>query len=301
MSGSVGERGAPASTALALQKAAPEALATCPGLDAYLGELLTARVMASSKCREFGSMRQMSASATTPAFMEEQWHLALAHAGVNVDAFHLLPVPGTAPAGGNKAACYPAGEELFDVEGDLVRGSVLEEANAPERRGQIRIAIYDDVDPDDPVAIAELGAVLRHEIRHGEQRQVCGDALFDLDRLADDIISLKVGDRSDDGGLYRAKPTELDANASASQFLYSEHAAVVDQILAGDDAILAISNTPPGRLEDLPAKTVAFMFVLREVAEDPNRFDDGLPFEQHLARIDPRWGALWLALGRTTP
>ena len=234
--------------------------------------------------------------AANRVLLEHAWDLVLARAGVDPDRFHLLPVPGAAVAGYNKAACYPPGELLVDDPDDLLRGELLREANAPEHRANHRIAIYEDINPEDDQAMAVLLGKLRHEVRHAEQRDACGQALFDLDELAGELCSYKVGGLPGGAFMYHLKPVEADANAAAAELLRSE--GVQDLVLASSDAVLARSNTPPGDLADLPAKTVAFMFTLREVADQVARQAQAERFADLLAAINPHYGAQWLALGR---
>jgi len=173
---------------------------------------------------------------------------------------------------------------------------MLVEANLPEHRKKHRIAIYEDVNPDDPIGVATMAAKLRHELRHAEQRDACGEELFSLDELAGQLVSWKAGGLPCGGSLYHLKPIEVDANAASAMFLRESYADDVEAILKGENGVLARSNTAPGDLLDLPAKTVAFMFGFREVAEDPVRCSSGLSFVQRLRLISPRWGELWAAM-----
>ncbi|HEX3804854.1 MAG TPA: hypothetical protein VHV75_18660 [Solirubrobacteraceae bacterium] len=225
--------------------------------------------------------------------MEGAWNAALSDSNLPASSVHLLLVPGSAVQDHNKAACYPPGKELIEEAGDLVSGSVLAEANSPEHIDQHRIAIYEDVDEADPVAFAILAGTLRHELRHAEQRVACGGVLFALDELAEQLVLWKVGGLPGGALLYQSKPIELDANAASARFLHRHFSDVVEKILEGPDAALARPNTPPGDLSDLSAKTVAFMFCLREVAEEPARFPSGLPFSARLRLIGPEWAELW--------
>jgi hypothetical protein len=177
--------------------------------------------------------------------MEAIWDRAVAACGLDPSTVHLLPVAGAAVHGFNQAACYPPGHVLVDDPDDLVRGAVLEEANQPEHMMKHRIAIYEDVDPDDPTAVAVLGAKLRHELRHAEQREACGGDLFALDELAGMIISWKAGGLPRSSSLYHLKPIEIDANAASAMFVREAYPAAVDPILDSDDGVLARSNTPP--------------------------------------------------------
>lgn len=235
----------------------------------------------------------MSVSPKTDPFIQEAWDQAVASSGLHAAGVHLLPVPGAAVQGTNKAACYPRDKVLVDDPDDLLHGPMLAEANLPQIRPMHRIAIYEDVDEDDPVAIAILAATLRHELRHAEQHETCGEALRPLDELADCVVSWKVGGLSGSGLLYNFKPTELDANGASAMFLRRHYPDEVEVILEGEDSALARSNTPPGSLLDLPAKTVAFLFSFREVAEDPARTPSGLGFRQRLGYIQPQWAELW--------
>ncbi len=185
---------------------------------------------------------------------------------------------------------------MDDEPGDVIRGPALEEANFPEIINKQRIAIYSDFDEDDPVELAILGGKLRHEIRHAEQRlSTCGGELFALVELAEEIARVKVGGLPKGARIYNLMPVELDANAAAACFLRAHHGTVVDDILRGEDAALARSNTPPEAIADLPAKTVAFMFIFREIAEDPAHFAN-ISFEDRLARISSQAAAHWRAL-----
>jgi hypothetical protein len=96
--------------------------------------------------------------------------------------------------------------------------------------------------------------------------------------------------------MYHLKPVESDANAASGELLHAE--GVQELVLASPDAVLGRSNTPPGDLADLPAKSVAFMFTLREVADRVARDAHAGHFVELLAAIDPRYGAQWEALGR---
>lgn len=233
----------------------------------------------------------MSVSPGTEWFMEQAWNRVIASTRMDPSQLHLLPISGAAVVGHNQAACYPPSCVLLDEPDDLLRGAILVEANLPCHRDKHRIAIYEDVDPADSTAVAIMAAKLRHEVRHA-----CGQHLFDLDDLAQCLASWKVGDLPGGAALYHHKPIELDANAASASFLRQHYPDEVGAILDGGDGVLARSKTPPGDLLDLPAKTVAFMFGLREVAEDPTRSSSGLTFANRLGQIHPRCRTLWEAL-----
>lgn len=142
------------------------------------------------------------------------WDEVVRASGFDPSQVHLLPVPGAAIPEHNKAACYPPHIELVDEPHDLLRGAMLDEANSSEHQGKHRIAIYEEVDAEDRVAVAIMAATLRHELRHAEQREALGGDLFALDELADQLVSWKVGGMPKAASLYHAKPIELDANAT---------------------------------------------------------------------------------------
>jgi hypothetical protein len=66
-------------------------------------------------------------------------------------------------------------------------------------------------------------------------------------------------------------------------------------VLNSDYNALARSNTDPGPLTDLPTKMIAFLYLLREVADDPIR-SQGITFEQRLRRVSERAARTWAAL-----
>jgi hypothetical protein len=86
----------------------------------------------------------------------------------------------------------------------------------------------------------------------------------------------------------------MDANAAAAMFLSARFPELIDHILATDNAPLARSNTGPGELTDLPAKTVAQLFAFREVAEAPATFDNSpVPFATRLRLVDLNAAIIW--------
>ncbi len=133
----------------------------------------------------------MAVSENADPPLVDAWRVALAHAGLDENDFYVLACPGTVVEGYAKAASYEPGVE--QDEDDLLTGEVLAEANDPEHRMKHRVAVFDDVDWDDPVKVAVLTATLRHEIEHARQRVACGGVLFAVNQYADDAISFKAG------------------------------------------------------------------------------------------------------------
>ena len=120
--------------------------------------------------------------------------------------------------------------------------------------------------------------------------------------MLDHIFCLKVRQLTNGSIWYQFKPIEADANAASALFLRRHYPGALDAILDTADAPLARSNTGPGDLRDLPAKTVGVMFNLREVAESPESWD-GLPirFVDRLRDESPEAARIWETLsGRIT-
>jgi hypothetical protein len=238
----------------------------------------------------------MTVSPDVPPVLVEQWRSAVADAGLDENQVHLLALSGRPAPGKPKAASYPAGHHLSDDPEDIIRGPALLEANQPEILVKQRIATYIEFDQTDSLELAIAAAKLRHELRHAEQRlSPRGDELFALDELADQIVKWKVGGLPGGVYLYNAKPTEIDANAAAAAYLRKAHTLEVPGILKSKDGVLARSKTPPEALDDLPAKTVAFIFQFREIAEDPAR-RGAMTFEERLASISDSAARCWRSL-----
>ena len=94
------------------------------------------------------------------------------------------------------------------------------------------------------------------------------------------------------GILYGLIPAEMDANAAAAKFLRERRPEAINMVLNSDYNALARSNTDPGPLTDLPTKMIAFLYLLREVADDPTR-SQGITFEERLRRVSERAARTW--------
>jgi hypothetical protein len=140
-----------------------------------------------------------------------------------------------------------------------------------------------------------LAGLLRHEIRHAEQYDTLGQVFFDVYDLAELVCQWKVGGLPRGGVLYGLIPAEMDANAAAAKFLRERRPEAIDAVLNSDHNVLARSNTDPGPLTDLPTKMVAFLYLLREVADDPAR-SRGVTFDDRLRRVSERAARTWEAL-----
>jgi hypothetical protein len=225
--------------------------------------------------------------------LTEAFNVAVDDAELDGGDFYLLACPGAAD-GSARAAWYPPGEQLAVDE--LLAESMLAEANAANARNRHRIAVLEDFDADDPVETALVTAKLRHELEHARQYMACGHPLRELDAITDSILGWKAGGINGSGAFYNLKPIELDANAAASMLLrrrYDED--VVAGVLESDDAALARSLTGPGDPDTLLTRTVCFIFLFHDIAEDPVH-RGALAFDRRLELAARGAGALWLQL-----
>jgi hypothetical protein len=225
--------------------------------------------------------------------LQRAWDEALQSSLLDGSQVHVFPVPVAAAFHEQTAICYAPDIELVDEAPHLLCGATLIEANSPEHKHKHRIAIEVNIDDDDPLATAIVAGKLRHELRHVEQRLVCGEQQGQLGALAHQLVEWKVGGLPESGTLYNLMPEELDANAASATFLRERFLPQVEALLHSDHAVLALSRTAPGRLVHLPAKTVCFIFELREVAEVCGRSPSGLSIRDRLGRIDPQWADVW--------
>ena len=218
----------------------------------------------------------------------------LAHAAMDEDRFFLVSIPGRPAPAGRQAAFYHPGPIDEDPD-DILHGPSLARANAPDVRDRHRIAAFAEIDWEDPLQEAVLGGLLRHEIRHAEQYEELGQAFFDLYDIAELICKWKVGGLLRGGILYGVIPAEMDANGAAAKFLRERRPDSIGLVLNSDHNVLARSNTDPGPLSDLPTKMVAFIYLLREVADDSAR-SQGVPVEARLRQVSERASRTWDAL-----
>lgn len=234
----------------------------------------------------------MAESRSADPFLINAFEVALDDAGVDGREFHLVACPGTAVSSA-RAAWYPPNERL--KEDDLLVAPILAHANSPDVITRHRIAVFEDVDEDDPIAIAILTAKLRHEIEHARQYMACGHPMRELDAITNTVLGWKAGGLDGSGVFYNLKPNELDANAAAAMLLRSRYPEYVAPVLETDDAALARSLTPPSEPGTLIARTVCFLFLFAETAEDPAR-EGSLSFDRRLELAAPGAGVLWQKL-----
>ena len=164
----------------------------------------------------------MTVSEDAEDFIVAEWHAALVDAGLDDGDVHLVVCSGAALAGPPKGASYNRGDALTgapDADGIVVTTEKLAEANAPENLSRYRVAVLEDIDPDDPVEVAFLAAVMRHELEHCRQWEA-GSQASELYGLVDKVTRLVCGDDEERcSELINIQPIEGDANAASSAYL----------------------------------------------------------------------------------
>jgi hypothetical protein len=237
----------------------------------------------------------MPVSPGVESFIERQWKVALRHAEETGEDTYLLACPGAAVEGCPLAVSYSADRML---EPDcFLEGDVLAEANLTHVRSKHRIAVFEDMDEGDPTAMAVLLGLLRHELEHVRQRKRHGQALFDLDELAGQLVEDREKREGNSPTWYRRKPIERSANAAAARLLTE---SCPEQLVLLANALYAplteLDEQAP-RIEGLPYETVRFIHELAASADACLTFEDGLSWE---GRLEERWtgaGAWWAKIG----
>jgi len=199
----------------------------------------------------------VSHSADAEDFIVAEWVDALADAGVADDQYHLITCPGAATPEYPKAVSFARHHNVIAHKGDGEIVTTPEKfAEAAQHAAINRGATYEDWDEDDPVAIARLAGLLRHEIEHGIQRDTCTNS-FALYDLTEAVIRHAVQDGRNYRELFHLQPVEWDADAAASMFLRAHpvHHTVVPDLLAGVDTYLVRSELPPVSPATSPSST----------------------------------------------
>jgi hypothetical protein len=228
-------------------------------------------------------------------FIEQQWDAALRHAGEAGEDTYLLACPGAAVEGCPSAVSYPVGGPL---EADaFLQGELLAEANLTHVRSKYRVAVFEDVDEGDATATTVLLGLLRHELEHVRQRKRHGQALFDLDEVADELVQDREERESNSPTWYRRKPIERSANVAAAQLLIESCPEQLVLLTGPMYVPLTEPDEQAPRIEDLPYETVGFIHELAASTDVSLIFDDGLAWEE---RLEERWagaGAWWAGMG----
>ncbi len=269
--------------------------------DAAAGETAQAGVHGRSKglrVREISAgfgvviVASMGISPGVEAPLADAWRAAVEHSGLEEADLYLMCAPGAVVEGSPKAVSYEPG--LEQEEDEFLRDDLLEEANATNTRSLHRVVVYEDVEWDDPVKAAVLTATLRHELEHARQRSACGGELFAVDQYADDATRFKAAGMSGSSVFYNLKPTEQDANAAAAMLLRDLFGpTMVEAVLDSQDAVLARSHTPPGRLDTLLPRTVCFIYLFADIVEVESTRENGVTFDERLDRVSRASGDLW--------
>ena len=241
----------------------------------------------------------MTVSEDAEDFIVAEWHAALVDAGLDDGDVHLVVCSGAALAGPPKGASYNRGDALTgapDADGIVVTTEKLAEANAPENLSRYRVAVLEDIDPDDPVEVAFLAAVMRHELEHCRQWEA-GSQASELYGLVDKVTRLVCGDDEERcSELINIQPIEGDANAASSAYLRRRYPDAIPALAAGDDHFLADRVDPPGQPRELVERTVVFLHQFADVCNNP----EGRPVTTTFADILDRWlpgsGDIWRQL-----
>ncbi|MCU1278915.1 MAG: hypothetical protein JWM53_2461 [bacterium] len=235
----------------------------------------------------------MSISEDAEDFVATEWHAAIKHAQVDESEFHLITCPGAPVHGEVKAVHFERGGRL---DGDPSEGGIvvqqakLDEANADENLWRHRIAVYEDIDPEDDVELAYLAGLLRHEIEHGKQRMVAPEA-FGLYELTRDICGLAAaGDDELARQLFGRSPIEADANAAASAHIHERCPQAVAALAEGPDSLL-VARDNIGDPRTLIDRTVDYLWQFSELVEGHEDLAPGRSFADLLYNRAPGTGA----------
>ena len=189
----------------------------------------------------------MTVSEDAEDFIVAQWHSALADAGLDDADVHLVVCAGAAVSGPPTGASYNRGDELtgaLDADGIVVTPEKVREANAHGNISRYRVAVLEDIDPEDPIEVAFLAAVIRHELEHCRQWEA-GSQASKLYGLVDQVIDHVCGaDAERRGELNNVQPIEADANAASSAYLRRRYRDAIPALAEGDHHFLVDRADP---------------------------------------------------------
>jgi len=222
--------------------------------------------------------------------LDKQWELALADAGVDGETcrrYDFNPREVKSPLG---AAWFPPGEVL-ELTDHFPDGDLLEDANSPESRGLHRVAVW----PDRRESV--IGARLRHELEHAAQWDRFGPGIFRLYDLAYSVLAVRAAGLDGCASMYiNAVPIEQDANAASAMFLRRYHPdTIADLCLDAGSRQLACSLMGPERIETLPARMIAYIWLFRACCVGIME-EEEQSFDQALETAYPGAGAYWRRL-----
>ncbi len=223
--------------------------------------------------------------------IEREWEAATAHVGLATPS--VLRMTDQAPSDTGRGAQWWEPEWVIDPDQHLVTEGLADELNAPPLRSVHRVVVRRPAESD-PVAIARFAGKLRHELEHARQWEACGRVVFQLSELADRALAAKISGLPRGRVFTNLKPVEQDANAASAMFLRKRWPDAVDPLLRHEeDAPLARSLTPPGPLETLPARMIAFLYLYHDLCA---ALVTGWTFAEFLETIVPGARKLWQAL-----
>jgi hypothetical protein len=227
--------------------------------------------------------------------LEDEWHAALAHAGLTSDRARLWLCEGADKVKEDRAAVYHPPMLRIEDDDVFLSDGQRGEAQQEDARELHRIAIFEDYrqtenDLSDTL-ITVMGGVLRHELQHALQQEACGSWVLEIEgTLIHNFLARRYGGLPDTMAYYNVRPMEQDANAAAAIFLRERHPEHVDAILKGPCAQLARSNTGPEAPESLVPRMVGFLYGYRDLCEAESA---PVPFWKRLDMYDKRAGRLW--------
>jgi hypothetical protein len=225
------------------------------------------------------------------AFIGDELPLAIEHAGFAPDRVKVWTC-----TGGERDGCRAIWfKPTMKIDDDrFLSDEQKQEAELPEHRDKHRIAIFHDAPIAADLASALMGALLRHELEHARQFDVAGVTTLDIhDNLLQPAIQRMAGGLPGSAVFYNFTPLEMDANAAAAQYQRDHHRDAVDAILVSDQSQLARALMPPNDPSTLLTRTVACLYLFRDVCE---AMTGRVPFDKRLDAYDKRAGQIWREL-----
>lgn len=231
--------------------------------------------------------------------IHEEWEAALDDAGLTSEQCVLLLSDRPPTEKGRGAQWFQPGMTIQADDDDLVTEELAEEANSLENRDRHRIVVRRTL-ANDPVSVAGFSGKLRHELEHARQWDACGLPAFQLNELADWVLTPKLRGIPRGSIFTNLKPVEQDANAASAMFLLARWPDEVTLLLDDpDNAPLVRSLTPPGSFDTLVTRMIAFLYIYEELcAALEARYKWAISFADHLDGIALGAGALWKTLGK---
>lgn len=225
-----------------------------------------------------------------------EWPLAVEHAGIPQEKLSLWKAE-TTPDDLKGIAAHHFGPNLNPDPPYAFSEKQYEEATSAGIREKHRTVMnldYDYPDGLSPEATqALIGALLRHELQHAQQIERWGPDLFNI---YDQFVLPAMG-RAFGGSIpnihINLTPIEFDANSAAAEYLRQNHADHIPAIEKTNNGNLARIATPAQPVETLMSRTIAFLYLFRQQAEDST---GQLPVASYLEVYDKDAAATWRRL-----